>query len=135
MTDASIPLLLSIMFVLLFLSAFFSGSETGMMSINRFRLKHLSKKSRAAKRVQTMLKRPDRLLGVILLGNNFVNIMASAIASIVAIRIWGDVGVLIASILLTIIVLIFAEVTPKTLAALYPEKFAFPASNVLKVLF
>lgn len=134
MTDASIPLLLSIMFVLLFLSAFFSGSETGMMSINRFRLKHLSKKSRAAKRVQTMLKRPDRLLGVILLGNNFVNIMASAIASIVAIRIWGDVGVLIASILLTIIVLIFAEVTPKTLAALYPEKFAFPASNVLKVL-
>jgi len=134
MTNTPIPLLLFIMLILLALSAFFSGSETGMMSINRFRLKHLSKKSRAAKRVQKMLERPDRLLGVILLGNNFVNIMASAIASIVAIRIWGDMGVLIASILLTIIVLIFAEVSPKTLAALYPEKFAFPASGILKIL-
>ncbi len=134
MTNASIPLLLSIMLVLLILSAFFSGSETSMMSINRFRLKHLSKESRAAKRVQKMLERPDRLLGVILLGNNFVNIMASAIASIIAIRIWGDMGVLIASILLTVVILIFAEVSPKTLAALYPEKIAFPASGILKFL-
>lgn len=134
MIHASIPMLLMIMLVLLILSAFFSGSETGMMSINRFRLKHLSKESRAAKRVQKMLERPDRLLGVILLGNNFVNIMASAIASIIAIRVWGDMGVLIASILLTIIVLIFAEVSPKTLAALYPEKIAFPASGILKIL-
>tara|TARA_R110002110_G_scaffold400317_2_gene616660 strand:- start:16403 stop:17683 length:1281 start_codon:yes stop_codon:yes gene_type:complete len=134
MTNASIPTLLLIMLILLVLSAFFSGSETGMMSINRFRLKHLSKNSKAAKRVQKMLERPDRLLGVILLGNNFVNIMASAIASIIAIRLWGDMGVLVASILLTIIVLIFAEVSPKTLAALYPEKIAFPASNILKVL-
>lgn len=134
MTNAPIPILLLLMLVLLILSAFFSGSETGMMSINRFRLKHLSKESRSAKRVQKMLERPDRLLGVILLGNNFVNIMASAIASIIAIRLWGDVGVLLASALLTIVVLIFAEVSPKTLAALYPERIAFPASGILQVL-
>lgn len=105
-----------------------------MMTINRYRLKHLSKTSKKARRVQKLLERPDRLLGVILLGNNFVNIMASAVASLIAIRLLGNYGVLVASFLLTIIVLIFAEVSPKTLAALYPEKIAFPASIVLKIL-
>lgn len=134
MTDAPLSLLFLLMVVLLMMSAFFSGSETGMMSINRFKLKHHSKHSKSARRVLKMLERPDRLLGVILLGNNFVNIMASAIASLIAIRLLGDIGVLIASVILTVVVLIFAEVSPKTLAALHPEAIAFPASYVLRIL-
>lgn len=105
-----------------------------MMSLDRYRLKHKAKESSSAKRVLKLLERPDRLLGVILLGNNFVNIMASAIAGLIAVRMFGEIGVLIASILLTIVVLIFAEVSPKTLAALYPEKVAYPTSAVLKAL-
>lgn len=134
MNEISLEMLSLTLVLLLFLSAFFSASETGMMTLNRYRLKHLSKTSDAAKRVQTLLDRPDRLLGLILLGNNFVNIFASAIASLIAIRLLGDYGVVVASFLLTIFILIFGEVSPKTLAALYPEKIAFPASYVLTIL-
>ena len=112
-----------------------------MMSLNRYRLRHLEKqKHKGAMRVSKLLSRPDRLIGLILIGNNLVNIAASAIATIIALRISSEVGisedfgVLIATIILTLVVLIFAEVTPKTLAALYPEKIAFPSSVFLSLL-
>ena len=105
------------------------------MAINRYRLKHLVKnRHKGARRVTKLLSRTDRLLGLILIGNNFVNILASALATIIAIRIWGEVGILYVSLLLTFIILIFAEVTPKTIAAIKPESIAFPASFVLKPL-
>jgi Mg2+/Co2+ transporter CorB len=120
---------------LILLSGFFSSSETGMMSLNRYRLKHMAQTGhKGAKRAHKLLQRTDQLIGVILIGNNFVNIFASAIATVIAIRIWGDAGIAIATVLLTIVILIFAEVTPKTLAALFPEKIAFPASYVLAPL-
>jgi Mg2+/Co2+ transporter CorB len=103
-----------------------------MMSLNRYRLKHLvQNKDRAAKRVDKLLKRPDRLISLILIGNNLVNIAASAIATIIGIRLFGDVGIAIATVTLTFVILIFAEVTPKTIAALHPEKIAFPSSLIL----
>ena len=106
-----------------------------MMSLNRYRLKHLVKKKHpGARRASKLLERPDRLIGVILIGNNFVNILASAIATIVAVRLWGDAGVVIATAGLTLVILIFAEVSPKTLAALHPEKIAFPAAYILRPL-
>jgi len=135
LNDVPLGILGGILFCLILLSAFFSSSETGMLSINKYRLKHLVKnKNRSAIKVNTLLERPDRLIGVILIGNNFVNILASAIATIIAVRLWGDAGVAIATAALTMIVLIFAEVTPKTLAAIHPEKIAFPASWVLAIL-
>lgn len=135
MNDISIGLLFAILAGLIALSAFFSSSETSMMSLNRYRLKHLvKKKHKAAKRASELLSRPDRLIGVILIGNNLVNILATSIATVIAIRLYGDAGIAVASILLTIVILIFAEVTPKTIAALYPEKIAFPATLILKPL-
>ncbi|WP_257280723.1 MULTISPECIES: HlyC/CorC family transporter [unclassified Endozoicomonas] len=135
MSEASTSLLLSILALLMLLSAFFSSSETGMMAINRYRLRHLVRKNhKAAKRTHKLLERPDRLIGVILIGNNFVNILASALATLVAVRLWGDSGIAIATLGLTVAVLIFGEVTPKTVAALYPEKIAFPASFILTPL-
>ena len=135
MNDLPIWLLLASIFLLLILSAFFSGSETSMMAINRYRLKYLAKeKNRAAIRIEKLLKRPDRLLGIILIGNNFVNILASALTTILFMKLYGDVGVLIGSILLTIVILIFSEVTPKTFAAIKPEPLAFFSSLPLKIL-
>ena len=134
-------MLFIILGILVLVSAYFSGSETGMMSLNRYRLRHLEKeKHKGAKRVSKLLKRPDRLIGLILIGNNLVNIAASSIATIIALRLSIEVGLskdialLIATIVLTLVILIFAEVTPKTLAALYPEKVAFPSSMVLTLL-
>ena len=103
-----------------------------MMSLNRYRLKHLqNNKHRGATRAGKLLERPDRLIGLILIGNNLVNIFASAIATVIAIRLWGDAGIFIATFALTLVILIFAEITPKTIAAMHPEKIAFPASLVL----
>lgn len=103
-----------------------------MMSLNRYRLKHLTRNGhKGAQRANKLLQRTDQLIGVILIGNNFVNIFASSIATIIALRLWGDAGIAVATGLLTIVILIFAEVTPKTLAALYPEKIAFPATYIL----
>lgn len=117
------------------LSAFFSGSETGMMSVNRYRLRHLAQQGQpGAQRIQAMLAKPDRLIGLILIGNNLVNIAASAIATILCLRWFGDAGILIATFGTTLIVLIFAEVTPKTIAALHPERVAMPASWILQPL-
>ncbi|MGJ8678870.1 HlyC/CorC family transporter [Paraglaciecola sp.] len=122
--------------VLILLSAYFSSSETGMMSINRYRLKHLENEGhKGAIRVQKLLQRPDRLIGLILIGNNLVNIAASSIATIICMRLFGHLGLGVATAIttfsLTLVVLIFAEVTPKTLAALYPEKISFPSSIIL----
>jgi Mg2+/Co2+ transporter CorB len=120
---------------LLLCSAFFSSSETGMLSLNRYRLRHQAKEGhRGAKRASALLERPDRLLGTILVGNNFVNILASAIATVLAIKLWGEAGIAIATIGLTIVLLIFGEITPKTLAALRPEAVAYPVSLPLLML-
>ena len=128
-------MLITSIFFLLCLSAFFSSAETGMMALNRFKLKHLVKqRNKSAIRANKLLQRPDRLLGIILIGNNFVNILAAALTTILCLRLFGDSGVLIGSIILTMIVLIFAEVTPKTFAANYSEKVALPSSLILKFL-
>lgn len=124
--------LLGLLIFLILCSAFFSSSETGMLSINRYRLKHLAKEGhKGARRVSRLLERPDRLLGTILVGNNVVNILAASIATVLAVEVWGEAGIAIATAGLTVIVLIFGEITPKTLAALRPELVAFPASHVL----
>lgn len=135
MEDISTSALFIILGVLILMSAYFSSSETGIMSINRIRLRHLEKENhRGAKRVSNLLNRPDRLIGLILIGNNLVNIAAAQVATIIGLRLYGDMGIAVATFALTLVVLIFAEVTPKTLAALYPEKVAFPSSVILKVL-
>ena len=116
---------------LIILSAFFSGSETGLMTLNRYRLRHLVRaRHPAAVRAQKLLERPDRLIGLILLGNNFVNILASTLTAVIAVRLIGEAGLVIGAALLTLVILIFAEVTPKTLAALHPERVAFPAAFI-----
>ena len=114
---------------LLLLSAFFSGSETALMTLNRYRLRHLAEAGHPGARLaERLLNRPDRLIGLILLGNNFVNILASSLATIIALRLGGEGAIPVAAGLLTLVVLIFSEVAPKTMAALYPERIAFPAS-------
>ncbi|MEJ6078649.1 CNNM domain-containing protein [Vibrio sp. 1-Bac 57] len=121
--------------VLIIISAYFSSSETSMMSLNRYRLRHLAAdKNKTALRVEKLLNKPDKLIGLILIGNNLVNILASAIATIIGQRMFGDAGIAIATGVLTLVILIFAEVTPKTLAVLYPEKIAFPSSVLLAPL-
>lgn len=106
-----------------------------MMSLNRYRLRHLvKKKHRGAMRASELLRRPDRLIGVVLIGNNLVNVWATALVTVIGVRLYGEAGIAIATTLLTLVLLIFAEVTPKTVAALYPERIAFPASLVLKPL-
>ncbi|MDH3560046.1 MAG: HlyC/CorC family transporter [Gammaproteobacteria bacterium] len=140
MDDIPLSVLLIALFFLILLSAFFSGSETGLMTLNRYRLRHLAEKGHpGARRAERLLRRPDRLIGLILLGNNFVNISASMLATLIALRVLGEAGIAIAAGLLTLVVLIFAEVAPKTLAALHPERIAFPAAYIytplLKVLY
>ena len=127
--------LFGLLIFLLLCSAFFSSSETGILSLNRYRLKHLAKEGhRGAKRVSALLSRPDRLLGTILIGNNFVNILASSIATVLALQWWGEAGIAIATIGLTLILLVFGEITPKTMAALRPEAVAYPLSLPLLLL-
>jgi Mg2+/Co2+ transporter CorB len=121
--------------VLLFLSAFFSGTETGMMALNRYRLRHLAREGhRTAQLVDSLLKRPDRLLGLILLGNNLVNLGAASVAAVIALRLMGEVGLAVAPFVLTPIILIFGEVAPKTVAALHPERIAYPAAYLLVII-
>ncbi len=131
------PSLLSLVITLIFLlilSGFFSGSETGMMAANKIKLKNLSKKSKkSAKRALELLKKPDQLLSAILVGNNFANILASAIVTIIFLN-YLNASVLLGSIVLTIVILIFSEITPKTMAAIKPESFATRASFLLKIL-
>ena len=127
--------LITALIILILGSAFFSSSETGMVAINRYRLRHLARQGhRAAVRVESLLRRTDRLLSVILIGNNFVNNFAATVAAILAIRWLGDSGAAVAPVVITLVMLVFAEITPKTYAALKPERIAFPASVVLKPL-
>jgi Mg2+/Co2+ transporter CorB len=138
--DIPLSVLFSALVFLLFLSAFFSGSETALMTLNRYRLKHLADEGHTgAQLAAKLLEKPDRLIGLILLGNNFVNIMASSLATLIALRLGGDGAIAIAAGILTFVVLIFSEVAPKTLAAMHPEKVAFPAAWIytplLKVMF
>jgi len=129
--DIPLGVLFGALIFLVILSAFFSGSETGLMTLNRYRLRHLARTRHAgARRAQKLLERPDRLIGLILLGNNFANILASSLTTVIALRLGGEAGIAIGAGLLTLVILIFAEVTPKTLAALHPERVAFPAAFV-----
>lgn len=133
--ETSLTMLFSILFVLLLLSAFFSSSETALMSLNRLKLRNLEQQGhRGAAIASQLLARPDRLIGLILLGNNFVNIFASAVATVIGIKMLGENGIMAATLVLTLVILLFAEVTPKTLAALHPERVAYPASFVLRPL-
>ena len=132
MDDMHLSYLLGLLVFLIICSAFFSSAETGLLILNRYRLRHLSREgNRSAQRAQRLLNTPDRLLGTILVGNNVVNILAASIATVIAVDLWGDAGVVIATTALTIVILIFGEITPKTLAALRPELIAFPASRVI----
>ena len=138
MNEIPIGLLFAFLGLLLLLSAFFSSSETGMLSLNRYRLKHLTNEGhRSARLASQLLEEPERLISVILIGNNLVNIAAASLATIIAIRLLPgreDLALGVSTLLLTLLVLIFSEVTPKTLAQRHPERIAFPASYVLQAL-
>ncbi|ALA03371.1 MULTISPECIES: HlyC/CorC family transporter [Enterobacter] len=135
MEHISTTTLIVILVIMVVISAYFSGSETGMMTLNRYRLRHRAKQgNRAARRVEKLLRKPDRLISLVLIGNNLVNILASALGTIVGMRLYGNAGVAIATGVLTFVVLVFAEVLPKTIAALYPEKVAYPSSFLLAPL-
>ncbi len=135
MNEVSISTLFISLAVLILLSAFFSGSETGLMSLNRYKLKHLADKQHGgARRALALLQKPDQLISLILLGNNFINILITQLATYIGFRLYGEPGIAIATGVLTVILLLFAEVTPKTLAANNPEKIAFIASYVYQPL-
>lgn len=133
--EIPLGILFSALFILFLLSAFFSGSETALMSLNRYKLKHLAEKGHSgAKLAQKLLARPDRLISLILLGNNLVNILITQLATLLGLRLFGDAGLAIATGTLTFLLLIFGEITPKTLGAMHPEPIAFAASRVYAVL-
>ena len=134
MEALSINTLFGLLAGLLFLSACFSASETAMMAINRYRLRHAAESGhRGAILTQSLLNRTDKLLGVILLGNNLINIAAATLATIISIRLFGesDIALSLATLLLTFLILVFSEVTPKVLGASFPERIAYPAAYVL----
>lgn len=133
----SIPLstLIISLVICLILSAYFSGSETGLLAANRYRTRHLAEKGHSgAKKTENLLKKTDKLLSLILICNNLMNISASAIATIIGMRLYGDAGVAIATGTLTFVMLVFSEIYPKTIAAIYPEKVAFLSSHLLTPL-
>jgi len=133
--DTPLAALVGLLVILLLLSAFFSGSETALMSLNRYKLRHKARAGhRGAKIAENLLKRPDRLIGLILLGNNAVNISASALVGVASVKLGGEIGFAIGTAALTLVVLIFAETAPKTLAALHPERIAYPAAYVYFIL-
>jgi Mg2+/Co2+ transporter CorB len=135
LNEIPIGLLSTALVLLIFLSAFFSSSETAMMAVNRYRIKSLADNGhRSARLVLRLLESPDRLLGTILFGNNVANIAASTLATVIGLRLYGDAGLAYAPLLLVFVVLIFAEVAPKTLAAINPERIAFPTCWVLAFL-
>lgn len=129
--DVPLAAMFGLLAVLLLLSAFFSGSETALMSLNRYRLRHRARAGhRGARLAEKLLQRPDRLIGLILLGNNLVNFSAASLVAIIALRMGGEPAVAIGTLILTLIVLIFSEAAPKTLAALNPERIAYPAAFI-----
>lgn len=129
--DLPLEGLFGLLIVLLLLSAFFSGSETALMSLNRYQLRHKAREGhRGARLAERLLRRPDRLIGLILLGNNLVNFSAASLVAVIALEIGGEPAVAIGTLILTLVVLIFSEAAPKTLAALHPERLAFPAAMI-----
>jgi Mg2+/Co2+ transporter CorB len=123
--------LIGVLILLLILSAFFSGSETALMSLNRYQLRHKARQGhRGAKLAEQLLKRPDRILGLILLGNNLVNILAASMVALIMMELGGQPAVALGSLLMTLVILIFAEAAPKTWAALHPERIAYPAALI-----
>ncbi len=132
MNEIPLGLLFASLVLLLIISAFFSGSETALMTLNRYRLLHLVKAGNpGALRAQKLLRHPDRLIGFILLGNCFANILASSLTTVISLRILGDSGIAAMAGLLTLVILIFSEVAPKTLAAMHPDRLAFGASWII----
>jgi Mg2+/Co2+ transporter CorB len=131
LNDVPLGTLFAVLGLLLVLSAFFSSTETALMSINRYRLRHRARQGqRSARLAEALLQRPDRLIGLILLGNNFVNIFASSLVTVIALRLGGEGAIAIGAGVLTLVILIFAEVAPKTVAALHPERLALPAALI-----
>jgi Mg2+/Co2+ transporter CorB len=129
--DVPLAGIIGLLFMLLLLSAFFSGSETALMSLNRYQLRHKARHGhRGARLAEQLLKRPDRLIGLILLGNNLVNFSAASLVTLIALDLGGEPAVAIGTGVFTLIVIIFSEAAPKTLAALHPERLAFPASLI-----
>jgi Mg2+/Co2+ transporter CorB len=132
--DLSTSTLFGLLAGLLLVSACFSASETAMMAINRYRLRHAAESGhRGAILTLSLLNQTDKLLGVILLGNNMINIAAATLATIISIRLFGesDLALSVATLLLTFLILVFSEVTPKVIGASYPERVAYPAGYVL----
>lgn len=135
MNYASLSLMIILLVVFLCCSAFFSGSETALMAISRPRLRYIAKtKPRATKTVEGILRKPERLIGTILLGNNLVNVAMSAIATAIAISFWGDKGIVYVTVVLTFIILIFAEITPKVYAKYYNERVSMMSAPILRVI-
>jgi Mg2+/Co2+ transporter CorB len=129
--DVPLVALFGLLILLLLLSAFFSGSETALVSLNRYQLRHKARQGhRGARLADKLLQRPDRLIGLILLGNNLVNFSAASLVAIIALEMGGEPAVALGTLLLTLVVLVFSEAAPKTLAALHPEKLAFPAAII-----
>ena len=129
--DVPLSALFGLLIVLLLLSAFFSGSETALVSLNRYQLRHKAREGhRGARLADKLLQRPDRLIGLILLGNNLVNFSAASLVAIIAFEVGGEPAVALGTVLLTLVVLIFSEAAPKTMAALHPERLAYPAAMV-----
>lgn len=135
MDELPLWLLFGALALLILLSAFFSGSEIGLMTLNRYRLRHLAKAGKlGAAQAEKLLAQPDRLIGLILLGSNFVNALATGLATVIALRLFGDKGVAVATGAMTFLLLVFTDVAPKTLAALHPERIAFPSAYALTPL-
>ena len=129
MNNISTEILIIILVILFLLSAFFSGSETALMSINKYKMRHQAKlNNKGAKAAKKLLENPDKIIGVILLGNNLTNILITQITTLISLRLYGDIGLAIATGLLTIFILIFAELTPKTIGEMHSEKIAYSSS-------
>jgi len=129
--DVPLGLLFALLTVLLFLSAFFSSTETALMRLNRYRLRHRARSGlRSARLTESLLQQPDRLIGLILLGNNAANLAAAALVTVISIRLGGEAAIFVGTLILTFVVLIFAEVAPKTIAARNPSKLALPAALI-----
>ncbi len=134
MSLADLPFVLLGLIFLIASSAFFSGSETALMAVDRWRIRHLSRKGRRARLVEKTLKEPEKLIGTILLGNNLVNVAASALATSIAIELVGKEGVIWSTLIMTLLILLFAEITPKTVAAYYPEQMSILVVRPIHVL-
>ncbi|MDG2171550.1 MAG: CNNM domain-containing protein [Gammaproteobacteria bacterium] len=133
MNNISTEILIIILVILFLLSAFFSGSETALMSINKYKMRHQAKlNNKGAKAAKKLLENPDKIIGVILLGNNLTNILITQITTLISLRLYGDIGLAIATGLLTIFILIFAELTPKTIGEMHSEKVAYSSSLLYK---